>query len=73
MLFNLSDRNLGHKVSLLVLGITLVVSLTISGVGELILRGVSADSSKRSDRIASLDRMVSQGNADLSPVTGIDG
>jgi HAMP domain-containing protein len=73
MLFELSNLSLRHKVSLLVLGITLVVSLAVGSVGDMILQSVSSAQSKHSDSVASLDRMVSQGGAVLSPVTGVDG
>jgi methyl-accepting chemotaxis protein len=73
MLFELSNRSLRHKISLLVLGITLVVSLSIGGIGDMILQSVSSGQSKHSSSVANLDRMVNQGGAVLSPVTGIDG
>jgi methyl-accepting chemotaxis protein len=73
MLFDLSNRSLRHKISLLVLGITLVVSISIGGIGDLILQSFSSGQSKHSSSVANLDRLVNQGGAVLSPVTGIDG
>jgi methyl-accepting chemotaxis protein len=73
MQFDLSNRNLAQKISILVLGITLFVSLAIGGVGELILQSVGAKQAKQVGSLASLDRLVDQGGAVLSPVMGSDG
>ncbi|ABD85838.1 HAMP domain-containing protein [Rhodopseudomonas palustris] len=73
MNFDLSNRSLAQKISILVLGITLFVTLTISGVGQMALQKVSAEKAKNSNSVASLGRLVDQGGAVLSPVTGADG
>jgi methyl-accepting chemotaxis protein len=73
MHFDLANRNLAQKVSILVLGITLFVSLAIGGVGELVLQSVSAKQAKQAGSLAALDRLVNQGGAVLSPVMGSDG
>lgn len=72
MNFDLSNRNLAQKISILVLGITLFVTVAIGGVGQMALQKVSADQAKNQS-VASLGRLVDQGGAVLSPVTNSDG
>ena len=72
MNFDLSNRNLAQKISILVLGITLFVTVTIGGIGQLALQKVS-DQQGKNQSVASLGRLVDQGGAVLSPVTGSDG
>lgn len=43
MQFDLSNRNLAQKISILVLGITFFVALAIGGVGEMILHKVGTE------------------------------
>jgi len=73
MQFDLSNRNLAQKISILVLGITLFVSLAIGGVGEMVLQSVGAHQAKHASSVASLDRLIGQGGAMLSPVRAADG
>ncbi|NEW88437.1 MULTISPECIES: HAMP domain-containing protein [Rhodopseudomonas] len=73
MQFDLSNRNLAQKISILVLGITLFASVAIGGVGEMVLHKVTDSHAKQSARVASLDRLVGQGGATLSPVRAADG
>jgi len=73
MQFDLSNRNLAQKVSILVLGITLFVTLAIGGVGEMVLQSVGASHAKHTSSVASLDRLIGQGGAMLSPVRAADG
>ncbi len=73
MHFQLSNSSLKHKVSLLIAGITLAVSLAVGGIGELILHRASSTPAKQPSGIASLERMIGQGDAVMSSVTGADG
>jgi methyl-accepting chemotaxis protein len=73
MHLDLSNRSLAQKISILVMGITLFVSMAISGVGEMILQNVASKQAKQVGSLASLDRLVDQGGAVLSPVMGGDG
>jgi methyl-accepting chemotaxis protein len=73
MTFDLSNRNLAQKISILVLGITFFVTLAIGGVGERILHSVTASQAKQASNVASIDRLVGQGGAVLSPVRAADG
>jgi methyl-accepting chemotaxis protein len=72
MNFDLSNHNLAQKISILVLGITLFVTVTIGGIGQIALQKVS-DQQAKNQSVASLGRLVDQGGAVLSPVTGSDG
>lgn len=73
MLFGSSTRTLGHKISLLVLGISFVVTLLVGGANALILKGMAYVQSKSPTNVASIDRLVRQGDAALMPVTAKDG
>lgn len=73
MQFDLANRNLAQKISILVLGITLFASLAIGGVGEIVLHKVTDSQAKHAASVASLDRLVGQGGATLSPVRAADG
>lgn len=72
MNFDLSNRNLAQKISILVLGITLFVTVAIGGAGQMALQKVSAQNANNAS-VASLGRLVDQGGAVLSPVTNSDG
>lgn len=61
MQFDLSNRNLAQKISILVLGITLFASVAIGGVGEMVLHKVTDSHAKQAASVASLDRLVGQG------------
>jgi methyl-accepting chemotaxis protein len=73
MHFDLSNKNLAQKISILVLGITLFASLAIGGVGEMVLQKVTNSQARHAASVASLDRLVAQGGAMLSPVRAADG
>ncbi|WP_022723761.1 HAMP domain-containing protein [Rhodopseudomonas sp. B29] len=73
MQFDLTNRSLAQKISILVLGITFVVTLAIGGVGEMVLQKVTASHAKQAASVASLDRLIGQGGAMLSPVRAADG
>jgi methyl-accepting chemotaxis protein len=75
MPFDLANRSLVQKMSMLVLGITLFVSIVVGGFGDLMLRRLANDlvEAKLLSSVASLDRVVDSGGAALSPVKGPDG
>ncbi|RJF75964.1 HAMP domain-containing protein [Rhodopseudomonas palustris] len=73
MQFDLANRNLAQKISILVLGITFFVALAIGGIGEMILHKVGTEQAKQSASVASLDRLIGQKGAMLSPVRAADG
>ena len=72
MKLDLANRSLAQKMSILVFGITLVVSVTIAGISGLILNNIGGKA-KTAGSLASIDRLVEQGGAALSPVTASDG
>ena len=73
MQFDLSNRNLAQKISILVLGITFVVALAIGSVSQMVLHKVSTEQAKQHASVASLDRLIGHGGAMLSPVRAADG
>jgi len=73
MQFDLSNRSLAQKISILVLGITFVVALAIGSVSQVVLNKVSTEQAKQHASVASLDRLIGHGGATLSPVRAADG
>lgn len=73
MHFDLSNRSLAQKISILVLGITFIVALAVGGAGEMALQKANDASSKHAASVASLDNLIGQGGAMLSPVRAADG
>jgi methyl-accepting chemotaxis protein len=75
MPFDLANRSLVQKMSMLVLAITLFVSIVVGGFGDLMLRRLASDlaEAKLSSSVTSLDRIVDRGGAALSPVMAPDG
>jgi hypothetical protein len=75
MPFDFANRGLVQKVSMLVLGIALFVSIAIGGAGDLLLKRVVANlvQAKLPSSVASLAQIVDRGDATVTPIMGADG
>jgi hypothetical protein len=75
MLSNFANRGLVQKVSMLVMGIALFVSIVIGGVGDLLLWRLATNlvQAKVPSGVASLVQIVDRGEAAVTSIMGADG
>jgi methyl-accepting chemotaxis protein len=75
MPFDLANCSLVQKMSMLVLGVALLVSIAIGGFGDLMLRRLASNlvSARLPSSVAALDRILDGAEATVSPVMGIGG
>jgi hypothetical protein len=69
MPFDLANCSLVQKMSMLVLGVALLVSIAIGGFGDLMLRPLASDlvQARLPGSVAALDRILDGAEATVSP------
>jgi methyl-accepting chemotaxis protein len=75
MPFDLANCSLVQKMSMLVLGVALLVSIAIGGFGDLMLRRLASDlvQARLPSSVAALDRILDGAEATVSAVMGTGG